>query len=147
MWKERLERLLRRKMKIRIKMKQKMLIAKLNPLLKKFNMQKMLIYLLISKNVRKMLKQYLRSPRMDFKLVLLDLFAPTEEERLESLLIEGKVKQPVAEAEKELQSWEQKRKKNEVGGEEKAKQERSTSESEGAIKEKQLSNCNEGQNY
>ncbi|TYI17692.1 hypothetical protein ES332_A07G043300v1 [Gossypium tomentosum] len=62
------------------------------------------------------------------------------EERLESLLIEGKVKQPVAEAEKELQSWEQKRKKNEVGGEEKAKQERSTSESEGAIEEKQLSN-------
>ncbi|PPR89020.1 hypothetical protein GOBAR_AA31661 [Gossypium barbadense] len=92
------------------------------------------------KNVRKMLKQYLRSPRMDFKLVLLDLFAPAEEERLESLLIEGKVKQPVAEAEKELQSWEQKRKKNEVGGEEKAKQERSTSESEGAIEEKQLSN-------
>lgn len=52
-------------------------------------------------------------------------FAPTEEERLESLLVEGKVKQPVAEAEKELQSGEHnKKKKNEVGGEE-----RSTSES------------------
>ncbi|KAH1131553.1 hypothetical protein J1N35_002931 [Gossypium stocksii] len=74
-------------------------------------------------------------------------FAPAEEERLESLLIEGKVKQPVAEAEKELQSGEQNKKKKEVGGEEKAKQERSASESEGAIKEKQSSNCNEGQNY
>ncbi|KAG4136944.1 hypothetical protein ERO13_D07G040450v2, partial [Gossypium hirsutum] len=55
-------------------------------------------------------------------------FSPMEEERLESLLIEGKVKQP-------------------VGGEEKSKQERSTSEPEGVIKEKQSSNCNEGQNY
>ncbi|TYI72195.1 hypothetical protein E1A91_D07G043600v1, partial [Gossypium mustelinum] len=73
-------------------------------------------------------------------------FSPMEEERLESLLIEGKVKQPVAEAEKELQSGEQ-NKKNEVGGEEKSKQERSTSEPEGVIKEKQSSNCNEGQNY
>ncbi|MBA0789969.1 hypothetical protein Gohar_014646, partial [Gossypium harknessii] len=42
---------------------------------------------------------------------------------------------------------EERTKKNEVGGEEKAKQERSTSEPEGVIKEKQSSNCNEGQNY
>ncbi|XP_040953664.1 methyl-CpG-binding domain-containing protein 10 [Gossypium hirsutum] len=42
---------------------------------------------------------------------------------------------------------EERTKKNEVGGEEKSKQERSTSEPEGVIKEKQSSNCNEGQNY
>ncbi|XVE71464.1 hypothetical protein DITRI_Ditri10aG0152800 [Diplodiscus trichospermus] len=76
-----------------------------------------------------------------------------EKEGLEDATSQGKLEQPVAEAEKGLGSGEQNKppgvtveRKNEVEGEEKLKHDRSTSESEGAIKEKESANCNKGQN-
>ncbi|KAK8543233.1 hypothetical protein V6N13_136238 [Hibiscus sabdariffa] len=77
------------------------------------------------------------------------------EKGLEDATSEQKLQQPVDEAEKGLGSEQHDRPgigvitkelKNEVVGEEKAKHERSTAESGGAIKEKELINCNEVQN-
>ncbi|XWS27021.1 hypothetical protein CRYUN_Cryun26dG0080000 [Craigia yunnanensis] len=80
--------------------------------------------------------------------------AQKEKEGLEGATSQGNFEQPVVEAEKGLGSGEQdkpdivisKERKNEVEGEEKGKHYRSTTESEGAIKEKESANCNEGQN-
>ncbi|XVE98346.1 hypothetical protein REPUB_Repub03eG0098500 [Reevesia pubescens] len=77
-----------------------------------------------------------------------------EKEGFEGAISQGKVEQPVAEAEKGLGSGEQDKpntvvteeRKNEVEGEEKGKHDKSTTESEEAIKEKESANCNEGQN-
>ncbi|XVF34636.1 hypothetical protein REPUB_Repub18cG0076100 [Reevesia pubescens] len=76
-----------------------------------------------------------------------------EKEGLEGATSQGKVEQPVAEAEKGLGKGEQDKpdivtteeRQNEVEGEEKPKHDRSTTESEGPIKEKESANCNEGQ--
>ncbi|XWS70711.1 hypothetical protein CRYUN_Cryun03dG0070900 [Craigia yunnanensis] len=76
-----------------------------------------------------------------------------EKEGLEGATSQGKLEQPVAEAEKGLGSGEQDKpdigiteeRKKEVEGEEKVKHDRSTTESEEGIKEKESANCNEGQ--
>ncbi|XWS72941.1 hypothetical protein CRYUN_Cryun02cG0082800 [Craigia yunnanensis] len=77
-----------------------------------------------------------------------------EKEGLEGATSLGKLEQPVAEADKGIGSEEQDKpdigiteeRKSEIKGEEKGNHDRSTSESEGAIKEKESANCNEGQN-
>ncbi|EOY31101.1 Methyl-CPG-binding domain 10, putative isoform 1 [Theobroma cacao] len=80
--------------------------------------------------------------------------AEKEKEGSEGTASQGKVEQPVAEAEKGLRSGEQEKLdigitgeiKNKVEVEEKGKHDISATESEGAIKEKESANCNEGQN-
>ncbi|XWS17131.1 hypothetical protein CRYUN_Cryun33cG0042200 [Craigia yunnanensis] len=81
--------------------------------------------------------------------------AQKEKEGLEGAMSQGNVEQqPVAEAEKGLGFGEQDKpdiviseeRKIEVEREEKGKHDRNTTESEGAIKEKESANCNEGQN-
>ncbi|XVF48076.1 hypothetical protein PTKIN_Ptkin03bG0161900 [Pterospermum kingtungense] len=77
-----------------------------------------------------------------------------ENEDMEGVTYQGKLEQPVDEAEKGLGSGEQDKPdigitvdiKNEAEGEETVKHDKSTSESEEAIKEKESANCNEGQN-
>ncbi|OMO57795.1 Methyl-CpG DNA binding protein [Corchorus olitorius] len=77
-----------------------------------------------------------------------------EKEGLEGAASEGKVEQPVAEAEKGLGSGEHDKPdagiteetKKEVEGQEKENYDKSTTESEGTIKGKESANCNEGQN-
>ncbi|XVF48074.1 hypothetical protein PTKIN_Ptkin03bG0161600 [Pterospermum kingtungense] len=77
-----------------------------------------------------------------------------EKEDLEGATYQGKLEQPVDEAEKGLGSGEQDKPdigitaeiKNEAEGEETVEHDKSTSESEETIKEKESANCNEGQN-
>ncbi|XVE54441.1 hypothetical protein DITRI_Ditri03aG0081600 [Diplodiscus trichospermus] len=79
--------------------------------------------------------------------------AQKEKEGLEGAASQGNAKQPVADAEKGFGSGELDKpsivisedRKNEMEGEEKLKHDRSTAESDGAIKEKETANCNEGQ--
>ncbi|XP_022755143.1 methyl-CpG-binding domain-containing protein 11-like [Durio zibethinus] len=77
-----------------------------------------------------------------------------EKEGLEGANSQGKREQPVAEAEKGLGSGEldkpdvgiTEERKKQAEGEEKVKHDRSNTDSEGAIKEKDSANCKEGQN-